>query len=438
MELKLIIDRMSANLRDRLLREGVWITLGHAITILAGLLSVRIFTELAPQHVFGGANLLIGIMVVSMHCLVAPVTQTQIRYQTEYSARGLGDDYERTVWHLAMGASAVAATPALAALIVWPDARVGAGLAVIPLLSVWIITTTAKSVVVGRLNAERRQLSYGLFIAAEALTILIATTVALFCNASIEALIAGQIIGTACPLLIFWARHGKPWRHPQDGWQIDSETLCSIWRYGLPFAPILLFEWLANQTDRYILASYMELSDVGIYAAAFAIASKPAMIVGGVLTDLLRPLLFADADSTSSKSDRHLHTWFVLQAISSTAVVIMFVSCGEEIAGLLLAEGYREGTPVLMNWIAAAYGIRALAMVLEHRAYAMEQPHRIAMIKVVPVIVGVGTAVFIIPVVGLVGAAMANFTAQLTYILACTVGYFRSVVLEIEGEILAT
>ena len=420
MEQNLITDRMPANLGDRLLREGAWITVGHAITILAGLLSVRIFTELAPQDVFGGANLLIGIMVVSMHCLVAPVTQTQIRYQAEYSARGLGDDYERTVWHLAMAASAMAAAPALAVLLVWPDARVGAGMAVIPLLLMWIITTTAKSVVVGRLNAERRQLSYGLFIAAEALTILISTTVALYLNASIEALIAGQIIGTTCPLLIFWTWHSMPWRSPRNDWQIDRGTLCSIWRYGLPFAPILLFEWLTNQTDRYVLATHVDLSDVGIYAAAFAIASKPAMIVGGVLTDLLRPLLFANADSASRKSERHLQVWLVLQAISSSVVVILFIYFGEEIAGLLLAEGYREGTPALMNWISAAYGIRALAMVLEHRAYAIEQPHRIAMIKVVPVIVGVGTAVFIIPVVGLVGAAIANFTAQLTYILACT------------------
>jgi len=407
--------------RSRLGLESSCIALGHGATILAGLVSVRLYTELVPRDVFGGANLLIGIMVLFTQGLVAPVTQTQVRYQADYTGRGLGQYYASLILRYALLASAVAAAPVLIACLLWPELRAGAGLAVVPLLFAWIVATSIKSVVVGRLNAERRQMEYSRFIGAEALSILVVTAIALSLSATIEAFIAGQFAGTVLALVLFGAGSRELLNLSRDEHDIARDVQQQIWRYGLPFAPIILLEWFANQTDRYVLASHVELSAVGIYAAAFAIASKPSMIAGGALTDLLRPVLFSTYAEARASAENYYRIWLVLQVICSVFVVFIFFSFGDLIAEILLADTYRDGAPQLMVWISAAYGIRALAMVLENRFYAIEQPQCIAMIKGIAVIVGVSAALLLIPTVGLVGAAMANFATQLIYIVACAI-----------------
>ncbi|MEM8977840.1 MAG: polysaccharide biosynthesis C-terminal domain-containing protein, partial [Pseudomonadota bacterium] len=109
------------------------------------------------------------------------------------------------------------------------------------------------------------------------------------------------------------------------------------------------------------------------------------------------------------------------QIVCSLLIVFAFYILGKPVAQVMLAEPYRDGAPELMVWISAAYGIRAVALVLENCAYAIEQPRRIAVAKGVPVIVGVCVALLLVPRSGAIGAALANCAAQLVYVAACAV-----------------
>src|SRR5262245_41822197 len=86
-------SRIGALAQRRLVREGLWISAGHGVTVVTGLVSLRLLTELAPPSVFGGANLLIGMLTLGMHALLAPITQTQLRYHSSYQDVGDGDLY---------------------------------------------------------------------------------------------------------------------------------------------------------------------------------------------------------------------------------------------------------------------------------------------------------------------------------------------------------
>ena len=140
------LRRLLSRLDDRSVKvfthEFIWISFGHVVTIVAGLLSIRLYTELAPREVLGGASLVMGAMTLLMNLIVAPFTQTQVRYQAEYSRLGQGDSYQVFILQHALVATLMAGVPMTACLLVWPATRLGSSVIVIPMLAVWALSTT--------------------------------------------------------------------------------------------------------------------------------------------------------------------------------------------------------------------------------------------------------------------------------------------------------
>ncbi|MEM9357042.1 MAG: oligosaccharide flippase family protein [Pseudomonadota bacterium] len=401
--------------------DVVWISLGHATTILFGLVGVRLFTELAPREVFGGASLMTGVMVFVVSGLIAPVTQCHVRYQAEYTQEGHGDRYAWTMMLLALATSVVAASLVMLALLFVAEMRAGAGLTILPIVLAWALATAIRSIIVGRLNAERRQRDYSQYLALEALLVLLLTAAALSLSVTVEAILFGQVAGMSLTFCLLWHVPCKPRKEVREKSDFLRRVRGKIISYGVPFSVIFRLEWLVNQSDRYILGMYLDLAAVGVYAAAFGLASRPSIITATIISDHLRPALFSSQKTSPIVAAKFVRFWLLLQFVCSLLIVLGFYTLGESLAQLMLAEPYRNGAPELMIWISAAYGIRAIALVLENCAYAFEQSRRIALAKGVPVVVGISMALLLVPQSGAAGAAMANCAAQLVYMGACAV-----------------
>jgi O-antigen/teichoic acid export membrane protein len=409
------LHRHLAGLRRRpLVRDGLWVAAGHATTAASGLVSIRLFTELAPQSVFGAANLLIGILVLGMHALLAPITQTQIRYHTAYSDAGDGDAYTWLMARLAVGAAAAIIALVTAILLLWPEARAGAGVSVIAWLAAWVAVMTCRNVLIARVQAERRQKRYALWIGAEAVLTLACTGATLALWPTVQGFVAGQLAGVAMAAAAF----GVPTAMPRATARIDVTRLHpAAWRqiidYGLAFAPLGLLGWVSNLSDRYVLAANLDVTTVGLYAAAFGIASRPAVMIGGVLTDIFRaPLFLAQNRGDRSGVSRYFRAWVAGQLLASGATFLAFGLAGDLICNALLAEAYRDGAREILISVAAAYCVLTLSFPLENRLLAMGVSRALLLPKAIGAIFNVAAAIFIIPRYGALGAALANVAGQ--------------------------
>src|SRR5262245_38834012 len=198
-------ESVGASSPRRLMQEGTWIIAGHATVGISGVLSVRLFTDLAPPVVFGGANLLIGMLGLATHVLIAPITQTQIRYHTAYEVGGSGDQFTGYIARLA-AASAIATIVLVSiGLQIWPDGRMGAGPTVPVWLALWILVGTTKTVLMNRLNAERRQKRFALWAASDSILVLLSTSVMLLLWPTVEGFLAGQVVGMTLTISFFGA-----------------------------------------------------------------------------------------------------------------------------------------------------------------------------------------------------------------------------------------
>lgn len=417
------LRHQAAGFRRRpLVREGMWVAAGHGVTAIAGLVSIRLFTELAPQSVFGAANLLIGMLTLGMHALLAPITQTQIRYHTAYNDKGEGDAYTWLIARLAaMSAAAIIALVA-AVLLLWPEARAGAGVGLIAWLAAWVAVSVWRNVLIGRVHAERHLKRYALWFSTEAVLLMICTAAILSIWPTVEGYVAGQVIGLTMPLVVFGGIQ-SPTRNMLVLRNNDLSTRVTrqIVDYGLPFSGFMIMGWLANLSERYVLAGQLDTAAAGVYVAAFGIASRPATMVAGLLADVFRARIFSmEGRGGSGVAQRDFRAWLGAQILASASIAVLFFLFGDLIAKVLLAEGFREGAPAIMCWVAGGYGLLAIALALEIRIFSYEQPRKLLGAKATAAAGNILFAMMLIPIWAINGAAMANAASQLVYLLACT------------------
>jgi O-antigen/teichoic acid export membrane protein len=394
----------------RVIRDSGWMAAGQVITIVAGIISIRIFTELASHEVFGGANLLIGALTLANSVATFPISQTQARYHTAYALRSEAAPYTRLMARRTFWAALFVILGCVLVMTIFPAVRMGGTGWTILLAILLVGAMAAKSAVIAPVQAERRMKRYGTWLASEAMLTLLATSVALMVSPTVEGFVAGQLFGIGIASVIFG-------RLPPPGEDLPARrtqrlTLLSrrqIIRYGLPFVPIAAIGFVGTMGDRYVLGATLDAAAVGKYAAAFAIAFRLPGIASGILTDVFRPILFT-AESAGDKARADLIFLYWLGALISilAAIGVAMALFGQVLADIFLAPDYREGAGLIMTIIAIGYGFNTIAQAFDNRLYSLDASHLVSGAKFLGAASSVALALWLTPGWGAVGAALAN------------------------------
>lgn len=411
--------RARAALGRRMVRDGMWITAGHATVILCGIVAIRIITELAPAAVFGGASLLLGMMTLAMGAGLSPLAQTQVRYHLQHLQAGDGGAYSRLIAGYAAVLAAFFSVAVIAVLLIWPALRAGASIWIIGLIAPWALATAARAVLITPVQAERRMRRYAAWIATEAVLLMTCTAIALIFDPSIEAFIAGQTIAISSATLAFGRLPSKDGRQSAGHADMAREARAQIVRYGLPFLPFAVLGFAYSQGDRYVLAATLDTAAVGLYAAAFTIASRMAMMVGGIMTDVFRPALFeAESKGALDRGGQIFRIWIVAMLVAVAGLLIGILIFGDLIAVLFLAPDYRAGARDVMCLIALGYGVNMITQVVENRLLSFGVSSKLIWTKLAGGAANIALALVFIPLFGVIGAAIANGLGQVVMLAA--------------------
>lgn len=416
----------------RLFREGTWVVLGQVSTAFAGLIGVRLLTELAPKSVFGEVSLLLGILAIGKNLFVAPVLNFQIRYHTEFLARGQDQEFTRRITRLCWRGTAGLL---LVGIIAYFSRSLLFSQPVQPLLlgvlAAMICLDTIRSIESTRLQAEREQGRIAAWFAAEMWLIMLMTATGLWLLPTPVGYLAANGVATATAMFLFWPRKPRGTITPvADGtMETDADFTRRVLAFGLPFVPLALSSWMQNLGDRYILGSLKDYAEVGLYAAAYGIASRPMLAAGSVLTTVARPILFTYENTGQRGAARRVFLLWLAVAVAICMVAVAGIKLfGEQIALLLLAPSYRQGAPAIMTWVAIGYGLNIVIAAVESRILS----HGFSRGLLVPGLVSVGVNLamnwVLIPKLGALGAAQATagaFAAQLL-LSVWTLGIKRS------------
>ena len=405
---------MGSILQRRIFREGAWVAAGEVLSAVAALASLRIMTELLPTAEFGRFTLLVGIAALALGLVATPKLQAVLRYYPDWQVRGEVTTL-RSVAGGQIARQVILAVNLLVAGGIAASFLTGQVWYAGVLVAMLLVAEALRSFELAFFNAARRQRSGALIRAADAwLKPIMAIGMVLLLGNTSEAALVGSILG-AFLILALMRRlvrlegldAGFGSQQPTGDASSRDELARAIRRYALPLTPLAIFGWFSGMGDRYVIAGVLSLSDVGLYAAIYGLASRPFLMLSGIIEMTLRPVLQnAIASGSHDRIRKAKYQLLLVTSVGAAFGVLCFVALSSVAAKVFLAEEYRSAAH-LMPWIALGYAFLSVSSMYSRICYAFDATGSILILTVAGALTGVAVLVPAALAYGLAGAVAA-------------------------------
>ena len=430
----------------RLAGEAGWVAIGQVLTGLAGLVSVRLLTEVLTPASYGVLALLLGFTTLAFNFGAWPFIQASMRFRAEFRLPSASALLRReSTRFLKWGLLVVTVVLLVAGVVFGPMADMSIWIGAV--LVCVVLADTTRTYETSLLNSARRQKTMVLWRVTDAwMRPLFAVAMVLAFDSGESAVLFGYAIATMTVSLLFarWITlEGKaapptnitvPSAEPlSDGvsdlrlHELNGSARASsdtahirdrIRSFFLPLLPIAALTWVTAVSDRYLLAGMLDLKSAGLYAAVYAVVSRPYLMVGAFLDVCLRPRLYDAAANGQWKALGRLAVfWAALASGIGVLGLFCFVMLHHFVANLILAAPYRGNTEI-MPWIAGGYVLATVAQVFQRLCYAFNRTELVLYGRIVAAISMIAVTIPAIASFGLFGAALAvpiYFGVQLVF-----------------------
>ena len=417
--------RLSRGLR-RHGRSVAAVVVGRCLTVAGSMAGVRLLTEHLTPETFGRYKLALAGVSLIAGIAVRPFLQYAMRAYHDAAARGgLHRFLRRFGRSFGAYAAVLGLVVAVAGRVLIRDggrlgpaapALIGAVLA----LQALVERDRALSITRGRQGAAESVgvgLSWLIPIAVAGFVLLgESLSVVLAAHACVLVLLL------LAPRLAGGRRAGDDDRRASPTDVAGDGAAGAAWTFAWPLVVAGCLSWLVHESDRFVLGYYHGAGAVGLYAAAYGLASAPFTAVAGAAAQVMQPVVFA-ASARAGRDGAPAASRPVLAGAllaGAGGVCVVWLS-GDWIARLLLAEGYRSAAPELLVWIAAGYACFGAAMCLDLAAFGAKRTVFVMIACGVAAVTNVGLDLLLVPAHGAAGAAAATAAALCAYLL-CMAG----------------
>jgi len=199
----------------------------------------------------------------------------------------------------------------------------------------------------------------------------------------------------------------------------ERGTIASLLRLGAPLVPAGAASWIFALADRFFVAAFLGLTQLGLYAAAARLAAVLSLLTFGFHAAwgpmALRWGLLPDRDLRYAASLR-------VVAIVGGAVAAITSWLAGPLLWLLAGPDYVSATPVV--WLlACAVLFSAMFFVVQIGANLAQRGRLVALAVITAAVVNTVANIVLIPMLGYIGAGVATLA---TYALAYALMYALS------------
>ncbi len=401
--------------------------LTQTLAALGQIIGVRLLTEVISPTVFGEVTLVVGISLLATSVLVNPTMQALLRYYPEFAQAGDGSSVEwialRRIMQNVWFALPLSIPLAILGLV--------AGLVSAGVLGLLFILTTVDGMRLLRttvMNATRQHHRYGVWQIGEAWgrpVLAYAATIWWGVHAEV---VLGAFIVTSLALygVMRYSSDSRSTATPSRDFNKD-DLLRKFQIYGWPLIPLGLVGWISGMADRYMIGGMLSAENVGMYAAAYGLASRPLLMLSSIAETAIRPPYYsAIVRNDLLASRKYLTAWFAVVFAGGIAACLLFALFHKELAALLLGPRFREAS-YLMPWIAAGYGVLALYHIAARVCLGHDAPQAVTLTETAGALLAVVVGFFFIQAYGLWGAAVAVPVYYGVQLLGCVYLAVRSV-----------
>ncbi len=203
-------------------------------------------------------------------------------------------------------------------------------------------------------------------------------------------------------------------------WSFSRFYLRKLWGFGMAIIPASIAVWVMDLSDRYFIEIFRDPTEVGIYALGY----KIGMIVDVLIVapfQLAWPTMYFDVSKRNDAQQIYskVLTYFVL--IGTFVALILGVLAPEGVK--LIADPAYWGAAQVVMLVAISYVFYGMHFVLAPGIHITNNTKYYPWLIVVPAIANLVLNYFIVPVYGMLGAAVTTFAC---YIFVCVLTYLMA------------
>ena len=386
----------------------------QASSLLAGLLALftlPLYTRSLTAAEFGYAETLLTLVILISILLRAGLGEAFIRYWHEAGS----DDARRHLVRTTSGFVLISSTLALVAgvLLAEPLSQLILGTSDATLMSagvfgIWAFTNLEMAYALLRVSDRRR----AYLIASSAnviLTVSLTVTLVVFLDEGARGYVLGNYVASAIVLVCLWFFVLRE----QIGIPRGPLLLGPLLRYGAPTIPADAAVFLLNVVDRAYLLRADSPSAAGLYSVAVKLATAVIILVRAFQL-AWPPLAYSIVDEQRAQQAYARVTTAYM--IVSSLLVAGFTLLGAWLVRLLTAPDFFAANQAL-PWLALGWALYGLYLVLVTIAGRAKVTVRTLPAAAAGLVVNVGLLIWLVPPLGVVGAAIALCAAYIAMLV---------------------
>lgn len=405
-------------------REGAWVVLGQAASILGSLFLVRTLTEHLGTAQYGELSL--GLTVVSLvnQVVMAGILATITRHYAIAMEERSFPLYREAAGSLMQRATLVVVVVGGLVLVGLVASRRWQYILLTLGALVYALLSTYNAAFNGIQNASRRRASVAFHGALDAwLKIALVVLAVRVLGGSSQVVVSAY----AAASLVVLASQFRQFRqtHPLQDEQPTRDGF-AYWRkrmrdFSMPFAIWGGFTWAQQVTDKWSLLAFGTVDEVGRYAVLYQLGYSPVVVIGGVLMLFLSPIFFQRSGNASDASrNRSVHHLGWRVALASLMFTVLASGAAwafhELIFRTFVAASFSEVSGYL-PLVVAAGGLFTSGQFFALKLYSELQSKRMVLANTVSASAGVAMNVIGAWLFGLNGVVGALIGYALIYFL---------------------
>lgn len=236
---------------------------------------------------------------------------------------------------------------------------------------------------------------------------------------------AAPLIGLAVAFTIaaitegFWL-----WKQSRGG-SFQTQDMRRYAAYGLPIAGALVLDLILSASDRFLIAYFLGDAAVGAYAAGYGVADKTTLMICAWAAMAVSPLVM-EAYEKKGRAAAELEA----QGLAQTLILIAFPAAvgiaivAAPLADVMIGEALREQAKEIIPWIAFAGLFNGFLIHYFSEAFQLSKKTlERALIMIIPAVLNIGLNIWLLPIIGLMGAVYATLACYaLAIILLAVLG----------------
>jgi len=182
--------------------------------------------------------------------------------------------------------------------------------------------------------------------------------------------------------------------------------------FGLPLIPFGIFSWIINSGDRYVIGYFMGPASVGIYSAAYGLGNIISMFAAPIGFNLYPTISKLWEEEKTEEVKIYLKysvKYFLMLAIPS--VLGLYILSKQILTSLTTAEFVSFSASIVILLVALGVTFYGVYSILVYIIMLAKKTKIIGILVGISAIINMSLNIFFVPMIGIVGAAIATLIA---------------------------